>query len=129
MSNKNPHVGILAVIALTESAKLAEFHNKVFKVVRSETDGKHLPEPLVVEMVADSMTKCIINSDSPLTEQQKRTYIRAAFRSLTCDVLSNKPDLLTTPLVNSEEEKEAAKNGYYSKESDDANKPKGDSDV
>ena len=117
--NKNPHVAMLAIVALAERVQFAKFHAKVFRTVRETTDGKHLPEPCIVETVADIMTQCIFNSESPLTEEQKRTYIRAAFRALTTDILGKNPDLLTTPLDNSEKENEMAKKYYSAKESDD----------
>lgn len=119
--NKNPHVAMLDIVAFAEGVQLAKFHAKVFRTVRETTNGKHLPEPLIVETVAESMTQCIFNSESPLTEEQKRTYIRAAFRTLTTDILGKNPDLLTAPLDNSEKEKEKemAKKYYRAKESDD----------
>lgn len=117
--NKNPHAGMLAFIALVEAAKLGKFHAKTFKIVREETDGKNLPTPMLIEMVANSMTRCIIDSESPLTESDKEMYIRAAFRSLTCDILRKNPELLTTSLDNSEKEKEVAMKDYNSKEAHD----------
>lgn len=119
--SKNPHAGMLAFIALVEAAEFGKFHAKTFKIVREETDGKNWPTAMVIETVANCMTRSIIDSDSPLTESDKEMYVRAAFRSLTCDILRKNPELLKAPLdsYNSEKEKEVAQKDYNSKETHD----------
>lgn len=110
----------LKLRAIIESAFLAKTHAAAFKSARDKADREGLPKLELIEITTFAMANLILDDYSPMDKDEKRMLVNAAFRKLTCEILSKIPQLLTTPLDSSEKEKEVAKKDYYySKEADD----------